>query len=161
MQFSCNSMKKGFNSVQSNKPDILIGQWSKKLTDSKSNASLGYRNIWIRWNFASETMAGVLSGFSFATITTIQQLKNSSNNENTVKSTACLVVVFREGNCQGNENYEPIQLNTLLERFYAEIKNKLGKSRKRRFHSIESYSRTDWTILTTELFSRTLNFFAP
>ena len=88
-------------------------------------------------------MASVLSRFSFATATTIQQLKNSSNNENAVKSTACLVVVFREGNCQGNEYYEPIQLNTLLERFYAEIKNKLGKSRKRRFHSIESYSRTD------------------
>ena len=32
--------------------------------------------------------------------------------------------VFREGNCQGNQNYEPIQLNTLLERLYAEIKNK-------------------------------------
>ena len=88
-------------------------------------------------------MAGLLSRFPFATATTIQQLKNSSNNENAVKSTACLVVVFREGNCQGNEYYEPIQLNTLLERFYAEIKNKLGKSRKRRFHSIESYSRTD------------------
>ena len=33
-------------------------------------------------------------------------------------------VVFREENCQGNQNYEPIQLNTLLERLYAEIKNK-------------------------------------
>ena len=33
-------------------------------------------------------------------------------------------VVFREGNCQGNQNYELIQLNTLLERLYAEIKNK-------------------------------------
>ena len=35
-------------------------------------------------------------------------------------------VVFREGNCQEIENYAPIQLNTLLERFYAEIKNKHG-----------------------------------
>ena len=33
-------------------------------------------------------MAGVLSRFSSATATTIQQLKNSSINENTVKSTA-------------------------------------------------------------------------
>ena len=32
-------------------------------------------------------MAGVLSRFSFATATTVQQLKNSSNNENTVKRT--------------------------------------------------------------------------
>ena len=132
MQFSCNSMKKGFNSVQrSNKPDILIGQWWKKLTDSKSNASLGYRNIWIRWNFASETMAGVLSGFSFATITTIQQLKNSSNNENTVKSTAFWLSVWKKwclekGIAKEIENYEPTQLNTLLERSNAEIKNKHG-----------------------------------
>ena len=37
-------------------------------------------------------------------------------------------MVFREGNCQGNQNYEPIQLNTLLERFYAEVKNKHGKT---------------------------------
>ena len=63
-------------------------------------------------------MAGFLSGFSFATAT-------------------------REGNCPGNKNYEPIQLNTLLERFYGETKNKHGKPRKRRFHSIESDSDTD------------------
>ena len=31
--------------------------------------------------FVSETLAGVISRFSFATATTIQQLKNSSNNE--------------------------------------------------------------------------------
>ena len=72
-------------------------------------------------------MAGVLRGFSFSTATTIQYLKNSSNN----KSTAFLVVglekvVYREGNCQEDQNYEPAQLNTLLERFYAEIKNKHG-----------------------------------
>ena len=52
-------------------------------------------------------MAGVLSTFSFATSITIQQLKNRSNNENTVKSIAFLVdglelVVFRGGNFQGN-----------------------------------------------------------
>ena len=34
-------------------------------------------------------MAGVLSRFSLATATTIQELKNSSKNENTVKSTGC------------------------------------------------------------------------
>ena len=80
-------------------------------------------------------MAGVLSRFPLATVTTIQRLKNSSNNENTVKSTAFWVVdlekvVFRERNCERKgklskeiENFEPTQLNTLLERFYAEIKN--------------------------------------
>ena len=43
MQFSGNSMQKRVNSVQrSNKPDILIGQNSKKHTDSQSNATFGY-----------------------------------------------------------------------------------------------------------------------
>ena len=62
-------------------------------------------------------MAGVSSRFSFATATTRQQLKNSSNNENTVKSTTL-------GIAEEIENYEKTQLNTLLERFYAEIKSK-------------------------------------
>ena len=31
------------------------------------------------------------------------------------------------------ENYEPTQLNTLFERFYAEIKDKHGETSKRRF----------------------------
>ena len=85
MQFSGKSVQKRVNSVQtSNKPDILMGQ-SKKLTDSQSSASLRCRNTWIRWKFASETTAGVFNRFSFATATTIQRLKNSSNNENTVK----------------------------------------------------------------------------
>ena len=80
-------------------------------------------------------MAGVLSRFPLATVTIIQRLKNSSNNESTVKSTAFWVVdlekvVFRERNCERKgklskeiETFEPTQLNTLLERFYAEIKN--------------------------------------
>ena len=53
--------------------------------------------------------------------------ENSSNNENTVKSTAFVrleKVVFKEGNFQGNQNYELIQPNTLFEQFYAEIKKK-------------------------------------
>ena len=78
-------------------------------------------------------MAGVLSRFSFATVTTIQQPKNSSNNENIVKSTAFWLSVwkkwcFEKGIAKKIENYEPIQLNTLLERFYAEIKNKHGET---------------------------------
>ena len=63
-------------------------------------------------------MAGVWSRPSFNTATAIQQPENNSNDENTVKSIAFWLsiwkkVVFREENCQGrNENYEPIQLNT-------------------------------------------------
>ena len=76
-------------------------------------------------------MAGVLRGFSFVTATTIQQLKNSSNNENTVKSTAFWLSVWKKwclekGIAKEIENYEPTQLNTLLERSNAEIKNKHG-----------------------------------
>ena len=76
-------------------------------------------------------MAGVLNRFSFATETTTQQLKNSSNNENTVKSTAFQLSVWKKwclekGTAKEIENYEPTQLNTLLERSYAEIKNKHG-----------------------------------
>ena len=76
-------------------------------------------------------MAGVSSRFYFATKTTIQQLKNSSNNENTVKSTAFWLSVWKKwclekGIAEEIENYEPTQLNTLLERSNAEIKNKHG-----------------------------------
>ena len=131
MQFSGNSMQKRVNSVQrSNKSDILIGQ---RLTDSQWNASLGCRNIWIRWKFASETMAGVLSRFSFATATTMQQLKNSTNNENTVKRTDFWFSVWKKwclekGIAKEIGNYESTQLNTLLEQYYAEVKNKHGST---------------------------------
>ena len=87
-------------------------------------------------------MAGVLSRFAFATATTIQQLKTTLNNENTVKkttlnnentvkSTAFLLKVWRKwclekGIAEEIKSNKPNQLNTLLERFYAEIKNKHG-----------------------------------
>ena len=71
-------------------------------------------------------MAGILSRFSFP-----PQLKNSSNNESTVKSTAFWSSVWKkwcleEEIAKEIENYEPTQLNTLLERSIAEIKNKFG-----------------------------------
>ena len=74
-------------------------------------------------------MAGVLSWFSFATATTIEQLKNSSNNENTIDSIALWLSLWKKwclekGIAKEIENYEPTQLNTLLERSNAEIKNK-------------------------------------
>ena len=50
------------------------------------------------------------------------QLKNSSNNENTVKSTA------EKGIVKEIENYEPTRLNTLLELSNAEIKKKHGET---------------------------------
>ena len=57
--------------------------------------------------------------------------ENSSNNENTVKSTAFWLSVWKKwclekGIAEEIENYEPTQLNTLLERSNAEIKNKHG-----------------------------------
>ena len=74
-------------------------------------------------------MAGFSSRFSFATATTRQKLKNISNNENTVKS---ITLGYRfgknwcleKGIAEEIENNEQTQLNTLLERFYAEIKSK-------------------------------------
>ena len=70
-------------------------------------------------------MAGVLSRFSSATATTIQQLKNSSINENTVKSTAFWLSVWKKWCLEKEiaakiENYEPTQFNSLLERFATE-----------------------------------------
>ena len=57
--------------------------------------------------------------------------ENSSNNENTVKSTAFWLSVWKKwclekGIAEEIENYEPTRLNTLLERSNAEIKNKHG-----------------------------------
>ena len=78
-------------------------------------------------------MAGVLSRFSFATATTMQQLKNSTNNENTVKRTDFWFSVWKKwclekGIAKEIGNYEPTQLNTLLEQYYAEVKNKHGST---------------------------------
>ena len=59
-------------------------------------------------------------------------LKYSSKNENTVKSTALWLSVWKQW-ClerriaEETENYEPAELNTFLERFYAEFKNKQGE----------------------------------
>ena len=57
--------------------------------------------------------------------------KTTLNNENTVKSTAFLLKVWKKwclekGIAEEIKSNKPNQLNTLLERFYAEIKNKHG-----------------------------------
>ena len=71
-------------------------------------------------------MAGVLNRVSFATAA-----ENSSNNENTVKSTAFWLSVWKKwclekGIAKEIENYALTQLNTSLERSNAEIKNNHG-----------------------------------
>ena len=129
---------------KSKKPDILIGQWSKKLTDSQSNASLGCRNIWIRWKFASETMAGVLRRFSFSTATTIQYLKKSSNN----KSTAFWLSVWKKwciekGIAKKIKITSRPSLTLCSSDSTPKLKTNMVKPRKRRFHFVESDSDTD------------------
>ena len=79
------------------------------------------------WKFASETVAGVLGGFSFAAAAE----KQLTDNKNTVKSIAFWLSVWKKwclekGIAKEIENYEPTQLNTQLERSNAEIKNKHG-----------------------------------
>ena len=77
-------------------------------------ATFGYTE-----NLRAKEYPAFLSRFSFATATTIQRLKNSSNNGNTMKSTAFRLTVWKKwflekGIAKEIENYEPTQLNTLL-----------------------------------------------
>ena len=64
--------------------------------------------------------------------TTVEELKNCSKNENTAKSTGFWLSVWKNW-CVDKEitdeieNYEPAELNTLLEHFYAEVNNKKGE----------------------------------
>ena len=78
-------------------------------------------------------MAGVFSKqrFGFASETAIEELKNFSKNQNTVKTTSFLLNVWESWCKQKNivnkiEENEPEKLNKLLETFYAEVKNKNG-----------------------------------
>ena len=72
---------------------------------------------------AKTAMVGVCSTFAFATETTVEELKNCSKNENTAKSTRFLFSVWKNWCVDKDvtdeiENYEPTELNTLLEHFY-------------------------------------------
>ena len=81
-----------------------------------------------------------------ATATKIQQLKNSSNNENTVKSTAFLLLDWKKlekGIAKEIENYEPTSITFCSSDSTQELKTNMAKLRKRRFHFIESDSDTD------------------
>ena len=78
------------------------------------------------WNLRAKQWPAFYVGFLCP-----PQLKNSSNNENTVKSTAFWLLVWKKrclekGIAKEIENYEPTQFNTLLEWSNAEIKNKQG-----------------------------------
>ena len=69
-------------------------------------------------------MAGVLSRFSFATAAEKQLKQQKHCKKHCFLVVRLEKVVFKEGNFQGNQNYELIQPNTLFEQFYAEIKKK-------------------------------------
>ena len=93
-------------------------------------------------------MAGVLSRFFFATTTTIQQLDNSFNIENTVKSTLFWLSVWKKwclerGIAKEIKNYERIHLSTCSSDPTPKLKTNMVKPRKRRFHFIERGSNTD------------------
>ena len=69
---------------------------------------------------AKTAMVGVCSPFAFAT--TVEELKNCSKNENTAKSTHFWFSVWKNWCVDKDvtdeiENYEPAELNTLLEHF--------------------------------------------
>ena len=83
-------------------------------------------------------MVGVCSTFASATETTVEELKNCSKNENTVKTTRFWLSVWKDW-CVDKEitdeieNYEPAVLNT-----YRHLKNKgwtLSIVRDREFSS--------------------------
>ena len=81
---------------------------------------------------AKTAMASVCSTFAFATETTVDELKNYSKNEKTAESTGFWHSVWNNW-CVDKEitdeieNYEPTELNTLLEHFYDEVNNKKGE----------------------------------
>ena len=96
-------------------------------------------------------MAGVLRRFSFSTATTIQYLKNSSNNKNTVKSTAFWLSVWKKwciekGIAKKIKITSRPSLTLCSSDSTPKLKTNMVKPRKRRFHFIESDSDTDWTI---------------
>ena len=69
-------------------------------------------------------MASVLSRFSFTTAAEKQLKQQKHCKKHCFLVVGLEKVVFREGNCEGNRKLRADP--TLLERFYAEIKNKYG-----------------------------------
>ena len=77
-------------------------------------------------------MAEEIQRFTFASDDSIEQLRNNAKNTNTSKSTLFWLSVWKTW-CEEKrierpvEEHEPAELNKLLERFYAEVKNKDGE----------------------------------
>ena len=76
---------------------------------------------------AKTAMVGISRTFAFVTEKTVEEQKNCSKNENAAKSTGFWLSVSKNW-CVDKEitdeieNYEPDELNSLLEHFYAEDK---------------------------------------
>ena len=71
---------------------------------------------------AKTGVTGICSRFVFGTATTIDELKNCSKNENTTKSTGFWLSFWKKWCVEKKitdetENYDPAELNTLLEHF--------------------------------------------
>ena len=98
------------------------------------NAPSKWSKIWIRSGpVSSKNRNGWrLQYICFCDRNNCEELKNRSKNENTAKSTGFWLSFWKNW-CVGKEitdeieNYEPAELNTLLEHFYAEVNNKKGE----------------------------------
>ena len=92
-------------------------------------------------------MAGVLSRFSFATEAEKQLKQRKRCKKRRYLVVGLEKVVLREGNCQGNRKLRADPAKPFCSSDPTpKLKTNMVKSRKRRFHFIESDSDTDWTI---------------
>ena len=112
---------------------FMLGDCMAEITKLANQINLflaGNNKIWIQFDnlFGNEKMAGALSSrFSLATANITEELKNSSKNENTTKSTLFWLSVWRklcvEKKIESEiQSIPPEELNILLERFYAKVK---------------------------------------
>ena len=132
MQFLGNTVQKKGNWVQKRVTNVTFWLANKQRNSLRANqmrhlngAKFGSAPDQFR---AKTAMVGVCSTFAFATETTVEELKNCSKNENTAKSTGFWLSFWKNW-CVDKEitdeieNYEPAELNTFLEHFYAEVNN--------------------------------------
>ena len=97
---------------------------------SQSNAPSKWRKIWIHSGpFSSKNRNGWrLQHIFFCDRNNCRGAEKLLKNENTAKSTGFWLSFWKNW-CVGKEitdeieNYEPAELNTLLEHFYAEVNN--------------------------------------
>ena len=109
-------------------------------------------------------MIGVSWMSSFATATSVHQLKNSSNNENTVKSTASWLSVWKKW-CLEKGIAKEIKITSRPA--YPFLRAILRRNWKQTWLNLANDDFISSKVIRTqteqflELFSRTLNFFAP